>query len=197
MKNKIIFLDIDGPLLPQKMHYFGKNRNLNKFDENYQTPVFDPWGVRALNLWARYSKAQIVLCTHWLKTWDINTVKEIMQLNGLGLDYHIDCVTPKKMSSYKCNEIVWWLRDHPECENFIVVEDDHSCEQIEKMTRDLPVSGKWIKVDYANGISIENFHDGCVQLNIDHELLMFEEFGVPILSPKEKEARNTLLRSLI
>ena len=191
----IIFVDIDGPLVPQKMHYFGQNRRAGKEPENY--PMFDPWAVRVFNMWARYGKAKIVFCTHWTHSWSADELKDIMKHNGLGFDYHEDCVTPKRMSSEKGHEIHWWLKDHPECTNFIIVEDDHSCAWVENFIKDMPVKGRWIQVDYSDGISMKNFMDGCEQLGIDHEQLMFEEFGVLILTPEEKKAREMFLRALI
>lgn len=193
--SNIIFLDIDGPLLPQKMHYFGQNRKTGKHPQSY--PMFDPWAVRVFNMWARYGHAQVVFCTHWSHSWTDDELKDVMKHNGLGLQYHEDCVTPKKMSSYKCNEIQWWLEKHPECKNYIVVEDDRSCEHVAKLTEHLDVQGRWIDVDYYNGISVKNFRDGCEQLGIDHDVLMHEEFGVRIMTPEERETYGTLLSALI
>lgn len=190
----IIFVDIDGPLIPQKFHYFSQNRKTGKDNP----PYFDPWAVRCFNLWVRYSNAKIVFCTNWaVNGYTADELKFIMQYNGLGFDYHEDCITPKKMSSSKGNEIHWWLRDHPECTNFIAVEDDSTCGWLEEFTEDMPVTGKWINVDFANGISFENFRDGCDQLGINHDILMNEEFDIKILTDEEKEMRDRLFSSFI
>ncbi len=193
----VIFVDIDGPLVPQKMHYFGQNRKTGKQRENYA--LFDQWGVRAHNLWARYSEAKIVFSTHWHGKWTTDDLKDLMRHNGLGFNYHEDCVTPKKMSSNKVDEIFWWLEQHPECTNFIAVEDDTTCRYLEEFIerRGLPVKGRWIEVDYSNGISMENFKDGCEQLGIEHDVLMFEEFGIKPLTPEEKANMDMLLRALV
>ena len=195
MTNSIIFVDIDGPLLPQKMHYFGQNRKAGKEPENY--PLFDPWAVRVFNMWARYSDAKIVFSTHWTHGWTVDELKSIMHHNGLGFDYHVDCVTPKKMSSNKVNEIYWWLESHPECTNYIVVEDDSTCAHLETMVEKLQIPGKWIEVDYWDGISVKNFLDGCEQLGINYDKMMFDEFGVPILTPEEKKKREALFAAMI
>lgn len=193
MSENIIFVDIDGPLLPGKYHYFGQNRKTGK--ENH--PYFDPWAVRAFNMWARYSNAKIVFSTHWAFHYNEHELKEIMRHNGLGFNYHDDCITPKKISSNKVDEVYWWLVKHPECTNFIVVEDDHTCRWLDDHIKDLPVKGKWIDVNYDNGISMKNFIDGCEQFEIDHDVLMFEEFGVKILSKEEKAKRDALIGALI
>jgi hypothetical protein len=197
MTKNVIFVDIDGPLLPQKMHYFGQNRKSGKEPENYV--MFDQWAVRVHNLWARYSNAKIVFCTHWTHSWKPEELKDLMKYNGLGFDYHEHCVTPKKMSSNKVDEIYWWLEEHPECENFIAVEDDTTCRYLDEFIerRGLAVKGRWIKVDYSDGISMKNFTDGCEQFGIDQEVLLFEEFGIPILTPEEKARRAALIGSLM
>jgi hypothetical protein len=167
-------------------------------------PKFDEFAVRTFNLWAKYSKAKIVFSTHWAFSHTESQLKEIMLLNGLGFDYHEVLFTPKKPTSYRCNEIVWWLHDNAEAgDTFIAVDDDTSCQDIASMLGDeynghgADATGQWINVDYDNGMSWDNFLDGCDVLGIDIDEIYEKEFGIEPLTKKQKEYREGLLGGLI
>lgn len=170
----VIFVDIDGPLLPRKMHIFSENRT----NEQKAVPKFDEFAVRCFNLWAKYGNAKIVFSTYWEFYFTADELKRIMHLNGLAFDYHEDVITPKRMSSTRNAEIASWLDNHPEVENFIAVDDDTSCKYIDNGVEDgtIKVKGRWVEVDFDDGISWENFCDGCVGLGIDINEVLSNEF---------------------
>ena len=198
----IIFVDIDGPLLPQKMDLFHQNRKTGK--EN--PPMFDEFAVRVFNLWAKYGNAKIVFSTNWALSWSADELKEIMRVNGLGFDYHEHCITPKRFRQERHSEILNWLDDHSkEGDKFIAVDDDTSCRYIEQIMKhpqnEVKATGEWIEVEFQNGISWQNFLDGCEALDINLEDINFHEFGIKILTDEEKEQRkkdlDLLARSLM
>jgi len=174
----IIFVDVDGPLLPRKMHMFHQNRKSGI--EN--PPQFDQFAVRAFNIWAKYSDAKIVFSTYWAYEYNDDELKDIMTVNGLGFDYHNVVVTPKKMSSQRHNEILWWLAENSnKGDKFIAVDDDSSCQHIEStmtehMADKIQATGKWIDVDFDNGLSWDNFLDGCEVLGINIDYVYEKEF---------------------
>ena len=174
----IIFVDFDGPLLPGKMHLFQENRNPKTL------PMFDAFAVRVFNIWAKYSNAKIVLSTNWVAHHSIDDLKEYLRLNGLGFDYHDVITTPKYFSPRRNREILEWLEENAEKDDvFIAVDDDPACKFIEEGIQDNEYSGKWIAVDYQNGMSYENFIDGCRVLNIDLVEVNKLEFGIDPIDP--------------
>jgi len=202
----IIFVDIDGPLLPRKMHMFHSNRRLGINPDTGVGfyPEFDQFAIRAFNLWAKYGNAKIVFSTNWAFSHTEAQLKEIMLLNGLGFDYHEKVFTPKKMTSRRGNEIVWWLEDNTEAgDKFIAVDDDTTCQDIQTLIDSthrgtvIEAKGEWINVDYDNGMSWDNFIDGCEVLGIDLDVIYEDEFGIKPLSQKQKDYRLGLLDSLI
>lgn len=189
----IIFVDIDGPLLPQKLHLMQENRKVGVDNP----PLFDQFSVRAFNIWAKYGNAKIVFSTNWALSYTENQLKDIMAANGLEFDYHADTLTPKRFTSARHSEILGWLGEHNDGEqvNFIAVDDDQSCSYIEKiMDHDKPevkdlysnCTGKWIDVDFRDGMSWENYVDGCEALGIDQEIVNRDEFGIKIRTAVEK-----------
>ena len=136
-------------------------------------PIFDNFAVTAFNLWAKYGDAKIVFSTAWAHGYDNKQLKHIMEVNGLDFNYVDDdfLCTPKRMSSYRHDEILDWLERHAEQDmKFIAVDDDSTCAHIGKYVgddddyddyddrianshlakkmHDLNVSGKWIEVDF-------------------------------------------------
>ena len=200
----IIFVDIDGPLLPRKMHMFHTNRKLgiNPDTGVGWYPEFDQFSIRAFNLWAKYGNAKIVFSTHWAFSHNTKQLKEIMLLNGLGFDYHEKLYTPKKTTSHRSHEIVWWLHDNAKAgDKFIAVDDDTSCQDIPRLMesehRPVEAKGEWIAVDYDSGLSWDNFIDGCEVLGIELDEIYEKEFGIKPLTQAQKDYRLGLIEKMI
>jgi hypothetical protein len=192
----IIFVDIDGPLMSRKMHMFHQNR---KVGQEKAMPRFDEFSVRAFNLWAKYGNAKIVFSTAWAWNWEVDELKEVMKHNGLGFEYHDDVLTPKKMSSSRLNEVVWWIHKHlGEGDQYIIVDDDTSCQDLNfHLDRECKATGEWIRVDFDNGLSWDNFLDGCTALGIDIDDIYQDEFGIPKLTDEEKARRHSFVKNLL
>ena len=201
----IIFVDIDGPLLPNTMNLFTQNRATGQKVDGDNPPYFDPVAVRIFNLWAKYSNAKVVFSTNWSYSFEADVLKEMMIKNGLGFDYHTEVLTPKKMSSTRANEICWWLADNTnEGDKFIAVDDDPSCKHIatylegdSDTAQENKAVGKWIEVDFFSGISWPNFIEGCDALGIDRAEIDEKEFGVKRLTEHEKKVRAEALKYFI
>lgn len=196
----VIFVDIDGPLLPGKMHMFKENR---KKGEPFATPMFDPWAIRCFNVWTQYADAKAVLSTNWTHSWEVQKIKDVMAANGLMLDWHDEVLTPRRFSDHRAREILEWLEDNTDVEGdrFIAVDDDTTCsilrEVIDEGHRDIHILGDWIEVDYMNGLSWQNFEDGCKHLGIDMDDIKEGEFGIKKLTEEEKAQRQRDLDMLV
>jgi len=186
----IIFVDIDGPLLPTKLHILLENHRTGLA----QPPLFDMYAIRVFNIWARYSNAKIVFSTNWAVNVSEKDLKRYMEVNGLGFDYHEHCITPKRMRSERHEEIVGWLREHSkEGDRFIVVDDDPKCKYISNILNNqdsgVEATGEWIEVDLEDGMTRANYLDGCEALGIDIDIVNNKEFGIKILTQEEKDAQ--------
>ena len=147
----IIFVDFDGPLVNGKSFLFPRADD--------ELPKFDEFSIVAFNHWAKYSKAKIVLSTNWCWHKSVDELKYICKMNGLGFDYHEQTLTPKKMTSLRHDEIRMWIELYGrDGDKYLIVDDDKICQYLDV--------GKWINVDYYNGISLENFIEGCQYFEI-------------------------------
>lgn len=147
--SKILFLDIDGPMIPVRA-YFLPN----------QTPlvsVFDPCATSMLLRLLEDSGAKIVISSTWGHKGK-ERCEALLRDNGIDPSYlHDDWVTPRKMSSARFHEIGWWLMKHPEVTHYVAIDDE-----------DLPVD--WIPnavlCDAAEGFSYRNYKECKVMLGI-------------------------------
>lgn len=126
---KIIFLDVDGPMVPGRSLFLPRNRTLG-----WQWQ-FDPCAVGMLNFLGWMDPAvRLVIASHrvgcsshvkdlpsstkefWQKMLDDNQVK---------IPLHHHWITPRKIEARrKFVEISEWLHAHPEITHFVTLEDD-------------------------------------------------------------------------
>jgi hypothetical protein len=190
-----IFVDFDGPLLPGKSHIFDYNRKtVMAFMRGEDAiPSFDPIAVQMHNLWARYGDAKVVFSTSWgrhVRPYERTEsyLKQVMRENGYTGDFAEHCITPKRRSSEHIHEIQEWLCDYLKPEDkFIAVDDANLSYLSEGSWKD---QGRWIQVNYNNGLSWENFEDGCAALGVDTEHMAHLEYGIVPLTQAEKDERK-------
>lgn len=224
MTNKVIFVDIDGPLMPGKQWFHVMNSNMRKnlgsewwnkinelpeFDEMIK---FDPIAVRFFNIWARMSGAQFVMSTNWARWIDEDRLRKILDRNDLDVKrIHEDWRTPRNFTSNRYHEIGMWMTDHPEYTG-IIVDDDGDLKRYardfndaEYQEEELVKEGhdywqkklKFVDVDYNDGITLKNFKFGCEGLGIEQEAVLEKYFGIKPLTEEEKAQREKDLELLI
>jgi hypothetical protein len=200
-----IFVDFDGPLLSGKMFLFNKNREATDEFLNGGSPIpyFDPVAVRMVNLWAKYGNAKVVFSTSWhrIAKGDFeqreNYLKLIMETNGYTGEYADAATTPKRLTSEHIHEISEWCYDNLKPEDKFIAIDDANLSYLEDDDCLYKSRGKWLKVDYNEGLTWKNFKDGCAHLDINNEELLYKEFGIVPPTKQEKEQREKDLDTLL
>lgn len=200
-----IFVDFDGPLLPGKQHLFKENREAVEafLKGNNPIPYFDPVAVRMHNLWAKYGNAKVVFSTSWARNFRGSLhdcekyLKQIMIENGYEGEFADACITPKRITSNHIHEIQEWCDDNLQSEDKFIAVDDADLSFLANEQCSYVSQGKWIQVDYSNGLSWKNFKDGCAHLDIDNDVLMQAEFGIAPLSPEQKAQRQRDLEIML
>jgi hypothetical protein len=64
---------------------------------------------------------KIVISSAWGHHYRLDQFKELFKIFKLD-EKRLIGITPRKMSSYRCNEIQWWLDDNP-ADKWIAVDD--------------------------------------------------------------------------
>jgi hypothetical protein len=197
MRN-IIFVDIDGVLLPGKMHLFRHNQQVAEDftvgSPKSLVPYFDPVAVRMFQLWSTHSSAQIVFSTTWAFGLQsrVDFVKHIMASNDLNFVYHDKLVTPYRITSNKLHNVGMWVDDYgQDGDNYLIVDDDYSLNYINNDTvqwlDNKNATALAIIPDYNDGLTWKHFKDGCKHLRIDNAKMLQLEYGIEPMSPRTRE----------
>lgn len=191
-----IFVDFDGPMLPGKMHLFDQNRKTvaSFMSGGSPIPYFDPVAMQMLNLWAKHGNAEVVFSTSWARVYrgDYRTMipylKQIMTENGYTGGFAEEILTPKRLSSSHVHEINLWLDDNLKKDDVFIAIDDADLTYL-----NFKDQGKWLSVNYDDGLTWEHFKQGCTALKINNEQLLYLEYGIPIKTEEEKAESKRLL----
>lgn len=122
MTYKVIFLDIDGPMIPRRAYYLA---------DNYckLVTVFDPVAVQLLLALIRDNGVKIVVCSTWRKH-GYDDVCKLLDKNGIAsnLYLHPDWCTKdleRLGGEFKReDEIAEWLERHPEISHYAILDDE-------------------------------------------------------------------------
>lgn len=145
---KVIFLDIDGPMIPLRAYFLP--------DQTSPVSVFDPCATSLLLRLIKDSGAQIVISSTW-GLHGYGQCADLLKRNGIDPALmHKDWITPRKMSSYRVNEIQWWLDRHPEVTHYVAIDDEGLTVTM------VPNS---VLCDAHEGFSWRNYLECCIYLD--------------------------------
>lgn len=158
--SRIIFLDIDGPMISSRCRFLTKPKHV-EVPWGQQTKrvfaTFDPCAVGLLNRLISLSGAKLVMSSSWAMAMNKAMIRRVLKINGIDPKHlHKDWITPRKMSSYRVNEIKWWLDDHPDVVDYVAIDD---------ADLDIEWVPKCVKCDEHEGFSWRNFLECCVHLD--------------------------------
>jgi hypothetical protein len=147
--SKIIFLDIDGPMIPVRAYFLAK-------PDSGTLSTFDPLASVMLNKLLEISGAKLVISSIKASSGYDEMVK-LLEDNGISPSHmHEDWVTPRRMSSYRIHEICWWLEKHPEVTHYVAIDDEN-------------LDMSWVPCavlcDAYEGFSLRNYLECCVHLD--------------------------------
>lgn len=149
----IIFLDVDGPLIPGRLYHTNyvddKGHTVSsQFDYKKGCFKWDPVAVDMITELCRKHAAKVVFSTSHNEVC-FDTMKYKALCNNMSAEIlHEDVRTKFAVDSYsKKDSIVDWLRAHPEVINWVVVDD----EEI--------MPSNQVKVNFNLGITIDDFFD--------------------------------------
>lgn len=148
-QNKVIFLDIDGPMIPVRAQLIQQTAGAAR--------TFDPVATSLLLDLIKKSSAKLVISST-IGVHGYDHCCSMLDQNGISPSMlHQDWITPRKMSSYRIHEIVWWLDKHPETTHYVAIDD----EQLDI---------DWVKFavqcDAYEGFSFRNYLECAVMLDV-------------------------------
>jgi len=142
-RNKVLFLDIDGPMIPTRAACLSNSGIWCKFD---------PVAVRLINILLKETGAKIVISSSW-RTSGVSYVSLALELNGIDSAHlHIDWMIGKRgdgvcsSSKGRAQKIKNWLGGHPEVTHYASLDDMY----LEGVNN--------VQVSTSNGLMWEDYH---------------------------------------
>ena len=116
-KQKVLFLDIDGPMIPGRSYTMeGQTKPLVK--------TFDPCAVGLINDLCKCSGWRIVIHSSWLKILGEHETVYHCQTQGLKGDYFHDDPFCKESINWRYTRVAEWLSRHPDTTHYVILDDD-------------------------------------------------------------------------
>jgi len=166
MNNKVIFLDFDGPMIPNRSYWYGGN-----LTDCGVVKTFDPVAVSMINYLLWESKAKLVISSTWRKQ-GYEVVSALISKQGIEPTHlHDDWRTDSLMlgwsgTAYRGHEVHDWLDRHPEVDTYVSIDDEPDLtRQIVKSKGRNPKA--WIQVSMWDGISYKDFHRATEILGVN------------------------------
>lgn len=138
MNKPVLFLDFDGPLFTERG--IPLSRPISEYPGKPLHPFVTYWemdhtSVRQLNSLYDIYQFDTVVSSSWKNFCDKDQIVELFEANGLRLHLHEDAwCTPSRMSSYRVNDIAWWLDEYTvngEAPAHIILDDPWSGTYLE------------------------------------------------------------------
>lgn len=153
---KIIFLDIDGPLLPARAWVLPGNR------VSRHTPVFDPIAVSFVLRLIERSKGAIVVSSTWRARGE-QYIRDCFNANGLHEKFlHDDWATPTgpTLNYHRKEQIAMWLQEHAEVTHYVCIDDI-----------DLE-SDNCVLVSFEDGMLLKHYRAATVLLDCEDKFVV-------------------------
>lgn len=150
---KIIFLDIDGPMIPHRALLLPG-----------QTPimtVFDPVAVSLLNHLCEEYGWRIVIHSAWIKIYGGEFTHKHCISQGIKAEHFHEDAFCNEHIEWRYTRIAEWLNRHPEVKTYAMVDDEpFAFDQYDKTTK-YPegMSLHMVQVNYFNGFLYGTFFD--------------------------------------
>lgn len=142
---RILFLDIDGVLLPGRAYMLPNQTN------NPYVTVFDPCAVSMLNRALAKQKRKIVVHSSWVKHWTKDEIFKHLVEQGVNQDsFHDDWYTDPHFH-WRYDRVRDWMSRHKEVTDWVVVDDEPPASEEDKRF----LGGHSIFTDFDEGITMK------------------------------------------
>ena len=153
-KNQILFLDIDGPMIPYRASFLpGQTSVMTKFD---------PIAVAMINeLCVKRPHLKIVLHTSWVY---INggeaTLNHCVEQGILRENFYEPDPYVKEDIHWRYNRVAEWLARHPETTGYVVVDDTpYEADINGAYAHPQGLNSRIVLIDYNVGLTTDKYYD--------------------------------------
>jgi len=151
---KIVFLDVDGPMIPHRAYML-------PYNHGGRVSLFDPIAVNMVKRLLALAPAKLVISSTW-RGMGRDNIMHLLGMNGFRADcLHDDwATTPRNTSLPREEEIRQWLDRHPETTHYAALDDED--------LGDLPGA---VVCTFEDGLQMEHYKLAGRLLDIDEKTL--------------------------
>lgn len=148
--DRIIFLDIDGPMIPYRCLFLPNQTKIMK--------VFDPVAVGLINNLCEEHDHKIVLHTSWVQIIGGPETLEHCHEQGLKPEhFHQDAFCDEKVN-WRYDRVAKWLHEHPGTSRYAIVDDD-LFQQGSYKHYPTGMKGHMVQVNYYTGFLFHEYNE--------------------------------------
>jgi hypothetical protein len=144
--SKIIFLDIDGPMIPGRAYTIaGHTKPL--------VMKFDPVAVGLLNNFCRTRNWQIVIHSSWVRIMGGMKTYEHCLAEGLDKElFHKDAYCDEN-ENWRYTRVAKWLHEHPETTHYLILDDEpYKVDLVTKYPHPEDMEKHLVLIDFEEGM---------------------------------------------
>ena len=146
-KNQILFLDIDGPMIPYRAVYLPNQTRV--------MTIFDPIAVAMINSLCKKRGLKIVIHSTWINViGQEETLKHCVE-QGIDKEYfHEDPYCSDKIN-WRYSRIAEWLERHPEVSKYVIVDDTpYEDDLYGAYKHPAEMNSRLVLINYNDGITM-------------------------------------------
>lgn len=147
--NKIIFLDIDGPMIPYRCMFMP--------GQTVPWTVFDPVAVSMLNNLCEEHGWRIVIHSTWIQVMGGQVTRDHCVSQGINPDHFHSLAFCDEREHNRWTRVAKWLEHHPEVTKYVMLDDDeYYSDDYYKHPADM--KDHLIQINYYTGMMFKDFN---------------------------------------
>ena len=159
-ENKIIFLDIDGPMIPDRANLMDDHLKIQHpifHDLNCQAG-FDPIAVGMINRLCTERDYKVVLHSSWIRIMGGQFTKAHCISQGIKQEHFHEDSWCNENENWRYNRVAQWLAEHPEVTKYMIIDDtDYEEDRLGETSHPSELSKHILLVTSEDGLLLKNY----------------------------------------
>lgn len=148
--NKILFLDIDGPMIPGRAYLLP--------NQPFIVQLFDPVAVSLVNHLCEERDWKIVLHSTWIKLYGGQHTKDHCISQGIKAEHFHEDSFCDEAENWRYTRVAKWLKDHPECNQYAIIDDiPYSVDVESHYPHPKDLEEHLLVVDFEDGLLLKHY----------------------------------------
>jgi hypothetical protein len=158
MVNKIIFLDLDGPMIPGRSYLNGPGDNRDLVLAGMYNK-FDPLAVAMINDVCEHKGWRLVLHTSWVRHIGGKLTQNHCIEEGIKPEYFHENAWCDENENWRYTRVARWLEGHPEVTDYVIIDDSpYNADIMSGYPHPEDMERHLMLVSYEDGLLSEHYN---------------------------------------